>query len=189
MSRVAMSDMPSAALVTAVLWLFWSGSGTGPIRWVVAGLIACASVLLRETNPLIFVSLVVGAALRGEKNRWYLSSAFAAGLAIRFVFFDLVFGDPFFVKRSRDGFDVTRIPVKVLHGFVAIEVLILGFVLVALTYRGVRRPEILISLVCFLITITRPSRHVWKFNRRACNHEGMEFVAGPDIALNLRQYA
>src|SRR5579864_5228345 len=35
MGRVAMSDMPSAALMATALWLFWAG-GTRPARWILA---------------------------------------------------------------------------------------------------------------------------------------------------------
>ena len=150
MGRVAMSDMPSTALVTAALWLLWTGTGARPIRWVTAGLIAGVSVMLRETNPLIFAPFVLGAVLRGEKNRWYLSSAFAAGLSMRLVISALLFGEMFFVKNSRASFSIAAIRANLLHFSLVFELLILGGLLFALAYHGNRRPEVLGSLICFL---------------------------------------
>jgi len=147
MARIAMSDMPSSAIITIALWLFWKGRVCTPSRWLVAGLIAGASVMIRETNPMVFAPFVVGAHLRREKNCWYLSSAFAVGLAMRLVSSAVVFGNPLFVKRS-EGFSFSAIPVNLLHGFVGVEILLFGCLIVALAYRGERRPEILASLIC-----------------------------------------
>jgi len=149
MGRVAMSDMPSAALVATALWLFWMG-GTRPTRWILAGLIAGVSVMFRETNPVVFAPFVAGAVLRGEQNRWYLASAFATGLASRLVVSRFLFGDALFARAGHADFVFSAILRNVFHGFVLIEVLLLGLMLVAFAYRGERRPEVLTSLICFL---------------------------------------
>ena len=100
----------------------------------------------------MFAPFVAGAVLRGEQNRWYLASAFATGLASRLVVFRLVFGDALFARASHPDFAFSAIWRNVFHGFVFLEVLLLGLVLVAFAYRGQRRPEILASLSCFTAT-------------------------------------
>jgi hypothetical protein len=72
MSRVAMSDVPSLALVSLGLWLFWRGIERGWLFWLASGFVAGSSLLIRNTNVLPFIPFFVGSALRREKQCWAL---------------------------------------------------------------------------------------------------------------------
>src|SRR6188474_484725 len=63
MARIGTSDVPSAAMVTLGLWLFWTGQDAR-WKWGLAGWLAGFSILLRETNVLLFLPFVLAAAAR-----------------------------------------------------------------------------------------------------------------------------
>jgi hypothetical protein len=79
MARIGSSDMPSAAVVTLGLWLFWTGRGA-PWRWAAAGWVAGLSVLFRETNIVLLLPFVVAAALRRDPGWMVLTASVAAGI-------------------------------------------------------------------------------------------------------------
>ena len=80
MARVGTSEVPSAAVVTLGLWLFWTGQDAR-WKWGLAGWLAGFSILLRETNILLFLPFLVAAAVRRRPGWMVLASAAAAGLA------------------------------------------------------------------------------------------------------------
>ena len=57
MGRLAMSDVPSAAMVTLGLWLFWRGRDGPSHRWLLAGFVFGASAALRPPNVVTFLLL------------------------------------------------------------------------------------------------------------------------------------
>ena len=74
LSRIAMSDMPSAAVVTLGLWLFFKGRGRPWWISYASGLAAGASLLFRETNALPFVAFYSGALVRRERRVFALKA-------------------------------------------------------------------------------------------------------------------
>lgn len=107
--RVAMSDLPSAALVATGLWLFFRGARAGtPVPWLTSGLLAGASAALRETNALLFIPLYLGALLRRERGVWLLVAGGLAGLTLRSLGCWLFFGDPFYRLPLSLGFTPGR---------------------------------------------------------------------------------
>ena len=78
MARLGTSEVPSAAVVTLGLWLYWTGD-RAPWRWAVAGWLAGLSVVLRETNIVLFLPFVVAAIARRRPGWIALTSATAAG--------------------------------------------------------------------------------------------------------------
>lgn len=149
LGRTLMSDVPSLAIVTVGLLCFWRGIGRSPGWWLAAGFLAGASFTVRETNALVFAPFFAGAALRREKNTWALIASGFVGLTIR-VASDHAFHDVFYFSRGNYALEFEtlykRLPVYLLAMFVFIP---FGLVL-ALCYRGPRRPELCTTVVLVL---------------------------------------
>src|SRR5262249_19185131 len=65
LGRSGMCDVPSGAIIALGWWLFIQGPR--PIwNWTLAGFLAGSSILFRDTNPLFFVPLFIGAVVRRE---------------------------------------------------------------------------------------------------------------------------
>ena len=82
MARTGMSDLPSACLVAAGLWLFWEDNQSTPWRRLAAGFLAGASICLREPNPVLFAIFFAGALFRRERHMVALILGGLAGVAL-----------------------------------------------------------------------------------------------------------
>ncbi|HTA71441.1 MAG TPA: hypothetical protein VK776_24310 [Bryobacteraceae bacterium] len=149
MSRTAMSDVPSAALVAAGLWLFWRDDG-GPWRRLAAGFIAGASLSLREPNPILFSVFFAGALLRRERHLLPLIGGTIAGVAIRPLSALLVYGSPMYTKLQYYGFTGHYIQLNLLLYLTAVLILVPGGLIFALGYRGRRWPELVSTVALFV---------------------------------------
>ena len=148
MGRIAMSDVPSMALGALGLWLFWRGLDRGWLPWLLSGLIAGASMTLRDSNCLLFAPLFAGAVLRRERRAWALLAGGLTGVALRCLAAWLAFGDPFYSKDAYPFSPETigeRLP---LYGL-ALLVFVPGGMVFALAYRGQRRFEVIATGVIF----------------------------------------
>ena len=103
LSRLAMSDLPSAAVVTLGLSLFWRGQDGPGAWWLASGFTAGLSLLFRETNALLFAPLFTGALLRRERKALALMAGVAAAVPLRLLSSALLFASPFF-HRPPAGF-------------------------------------------------------------------------------------
>jgi hypothetical protein len=150
MARTAMSDVPSACLVAAGLWLFWptDDRATGWRRFL-AGLIAGFSLCLREPNPILFAFFFGGAVLRRERHILPLFFGGLLGSSSRFVAAYVVYGDPLFTKLHDYGFTGLFLKDNLLIYLTALLILIPGGLLAVLAYRGYRRPELIATVVFF----------------------------------------
>lgn len=157
MARVATSDMVSALFVALGWWLFWRGASETAaerrrwILWLAAGLVAGLSLLLRETNALLFVPLLIGALLRRDKHWWCLAVGGAVGVSVRLLAAGLVFGDPQFIKDAGYGFSVSALIANAPVYLAALLVLAPGGLVFGLAYRGLRAPEVVLTLL--LVTL------------------------------------
>ena len=151
LSRCAMSDVPSAALVCCGLFLFWHGKGRHWRWWAASGFLAGASILLRETNPLVFVFLFLGALIRREAHGWALVSGGLAGLAIRAATSYALFGDLLFFKTTYPGFSLTSAGSNLGLYATALLVLIPGGLFFGLTYSGLRRWDVRLTLASYFL--------------------------------------
>ncbi len=150
MSRTAMSDVPSAALVAAGLWLFWRHDG-GPWRRLAAGFIAGASLSLREPNPILFAVFFAGALLRRERPLLSLFAGTLAGVAIQAAFSSaLVYGSPMYTRLQYYGFTGHYIQLNLLLYLTAVLILVPGGLIFALGYRGRRWPELVSTVALFV---------------------------------------
>ena len=146
--RLAQSDVPSAAVVTLGLWLFWTGAGSR-WKWFLAGLLAGLSLLFRETNVLIFVPFFVAAVVRGERHWKALVAGAAAGAGGRLLVFQLLFGSPLFM-RSQEGWSLAAAVDAVPLYALALLVLVPGGLIAVAIYRGQRRGELIAAVALFL---------------------------------------
>lgn len=148
MGRVCMSDMPSLAIVTGGLLLFWRGIERGPAWWLASGFVAGGSMIFRESNPILFAPFFLGALLRRERNVWALVVGGLAGLSLRLVSNAWFHGETLFYK---SGYILAldtigdRLPIYLF----AMLVMVPGGLVLSLLYRGRRRPELVIAVALF----------------------------------------
>ncbi len=149
LGRVAMSDVPSLAIVALGLWLFWRGQDRGLPCWLASGFLAGASMCFRESNALPFAPFFAGALLRRDKGWWALLVGGLVGVGLRLFSSWLVFGDPLYAKESYKFEPETvleRLPLYAL----GLLVFVPGGLLAALAYRGRRWPELRIAVGLFV---------------------------------------
>lgn len=144
-ARLAMSDVPSAAIVAVTLWLTWRAERRWP--WAVsAGLMAGISILFRETNAVLLAPIVIAAMLRDRRTFVLVSAGVLAGAVARLWISHEMFGAPFYVRDSGFGFStaaaVRNLPVLAALLLVAVP---LGALLPWL-YRGPHRAALLTAI-------------------------------------------
>jgi hypothetical protein len=149
MARTAMSDVPSACLVAAGLWLFWPQDAAA-WRRLLAGFIAGASLCLREPNPILFAVFFAGALLRRERNLLPLIAGGIAGVACRPLGALLAYGNPWFIKYQPYGFGVRHVPENLVMYLTALLVLVPIGLILGLAYRGFRWPELTSTVTLFV---------------------------------------
>jgi len=150
MARTGMSDVPSACIVAAGLWLFWEDNQTAPWKRLAAGFLAGASVCIREPNPVLFAVFFAGAVLARERHIVALILGGLAGLACRPLLAAMAYGDPFFVKDHVYGFTGLFAEENLIMYLTALLVLVPGGLIFALFYRGKRWAELVATVVIYV---------------------------------------
>lgn len=150
MARTGMSDVPSACLVAAALWLFWKQPESSPWPRAIAGFLAGLSFSLREPNPLLFAIFFAGAAFRRERHIPALILGGLAGVAFRPISAAIVFGTPFFRKDYFYGFSGLYAQQNVVMYLTAVLILLPGGLLFTLLYRGPRWVELITTVMAYL---------------------------------------
>ncbi len=148
MARVATSEVPSAAVVTLGLWLFWTGERTR-WKWGMAGWLAGLSLVLRETNLLLFLPFVAAAAARRRPGWMVLVSAAAAGVATAIVVHSFTAGTlP--GLRATAGFAVSAVSRNIGIYAVCILVLVPGGLAAIAAYQGHERRALATAVAGYL---------------------------------------
>ncbi|MGE5285180.1 MAG: ArnT family glycosyltransferase [Actinomycetota bacterium] len=150
LGRVAMSELPTAAVVTLGLWLFWRGQEGPRWTWLLAGWVAGLSLLFRETAVLAFAPLFAGAVLRRDRGWPALMMGGIAGAGMRLVSSTWMFSTPFFTRDPGYSFSPSNIQQNVLLYTFALLVLLPGGLMGVLAYRGARRAEVIATVVLSL---------------------------------------
>jgi hypothetical protein len=151
MARTGMSDVPSACLVAAGLWLFWPDQGQTAWRRFGAGLIAGASLSLREPNLILFAIFFAGALLRRERNLAALVVGGVAGVSTRLLSAAIVYGNPLFVKNHGYSFTGLYASQNLFMYLTALLLLVPAGLLCAFFYRGRRWPELFSTTLSFTL--------------------------------------
>jgi len=156
LGRAAMSDVPSMAFAAIGLWAFFSGMGTCRTRSLLAGFIAGLSLLLRETNVLVFIPLFLGSLIRRDRTVIWLVLGGLVGTAIRMWAVSLVFGDPINMRETGFiyGFGISALGDNLLIYSAALLIMVPGGLWFALRYRGSRHPEVIATVVVVLLFFT-----------------------------------
>lgn len=154
LARTAMSELPSALVVCATHSLIFAGPGEGSVRPRVrdggAGFLAGLSLLFRETNAILVVPFIVGAMVRREGRTRGLLLGFAIGCGLTLLVLAGTYGTPLYLRPHLGwslGSLVARLPINAL---ILVTMAPFGL-LAALTYRGQRRPEVLVTTVLTVI--------------------------------------
>jgi len=150
MGRVAMSDVPSLAVVTLGLWLFWRGLDRSWGYWLASGFIAGISMVWRETNAVVFAPFFAGAVLRRERACWAIVAGGLLGVAVRLLSSTVVFGAPFFYKAPYI-FDLGGLPERLPTYLLTVLVFMPGGLLLVQFYRGRRWPELIVAVNLFVL--------------------------------------
>ncbi len=151
MGRVAMSDVPSTAIVTLGLLLFWRGIDRGWGWWLASGFVAGGSMIFRESNPIPFAPFFAGTVLRRDRRAWALVVGGLAGLSLRLLANITFSGDPLYY-RSPYILALDTIQERLPMYTLATMIFIPGGLLFALLYRGRRWPELRIAVAFFVIS-------------------------------------
>jgi 4-amino-4-deoxy-L-arabinose transferase-like glycosyltransferase len=150
LGRVAMSDVPSFAVVALGLWLFWRGLDRGARWWLASGFVAGLSLLFREANALPFIPFFAGAVIRRERKACALVAGGCAGVALRLLSSYLVHGDPFYFKPTSAVWGRHSLLETLSVQLLGLLVFVPGGLVAAMLYRGRRRPELLASVALFV---------------------------------------
>ena len=147
--RMAMRDMPSAAIVALGLLMFLD-AGAGRGRIFAGGLLAGTALLFREPNVLLMAPFVAGAIVPRRQNAVPVLAGVAAGVGLRLLIANAMFGDPLFVRASGYGFSAAG----ALHNAPQYFVILMLFVPLGLAlpflYRGPLRREMVSAIALFV---------------------------------------
>lgn len=149
--RVAMSDVPSAAIVALASWALWRAETRG-WRWSVgAGLCAGLSLLFREPNAVLLGPLVIDVLVRGRASRSGVLIGGSIGVATRLALSKALFGSAFYVREAGYGFSLSSFSHSA-PPFAAILLVLfpLGAALPFL-YRGPRRRAMQSATIVYLL--------------------------------------
>ena len=150
LGRVAMSDVPSLAVVCLGLWLFWRGIDRPWPNWLASGFVAGVSMAFREPNPLIFVSFFAGTVLRREWKCWALVVGGVLGLGLHFAAHWWAFGDPTHARGSVH-FDLISLPERLPVYALGLLIFVPAGLILAPLYRGRRRLEVISAILVFVL--------------------------------------
>lgn len=167
LGRVAMSDVPSAAVAALGFYLFWRGQERHAGWWVGAGLVAGASWVFRVTNPILFIPLFVGTVLRREWKCWALILGGILGIGLRFLCMYIYFGEGLY-ERSAYHPAFSSIMERLPLYLIGLMVFVPGGLVFSALYKGARRPEIIatVGLVFFFFLLQQFSTKATSFEKR-----------------------
>lgn len=146
LGRAAMSDAPSALLVTCFLAMLFAPPAPGSRALFWAGLCAGLSLLLRDSNAVFVLPLCAGVLLRRERGAGALVAGLAAGVAAKLLVTWAFFGDPLFT-RPRHAFTVAALVAQAPLYLFALLVLAPGGLVLGLLWRSERRAEVLVTVL------------------------------------------
>jgi 4-amino-4-deoxy-L-arabinose transferase-like glycosyltransferase len=150
-ARVAMSDVPSAAIVTLSLWLFWLGQRRNWKYSFVSGLFAGLSLLFRETNALAFTFFYLGAFVRRETRVVALTAGALLGICVRLLAQKILFGSFLFTRSIRYGWSLDHIQKNAPVYLVALLLMVPAGLIAVMAYKGPRRPELIATVFAELL--------------------------------------
>jgi hypothetical protein len=148
--RLAMSDVPSAAVVALALWLVWRSEGRHWSWSLLAGLVAGLGLLFRETNAVLLAPILLGALVRRKCVPLALILGGALGIAIRLFVSDKMFGSALYFRNSGYGFSLKSLGHSLPQFAVILLVMFPFGALLPFFYRGPRRAEVVTGMAMYV---------------------------------------
>lgn len=148
--RIAMSDVPSAALVAVTCHLLWRAERGAWTISLLAGFCAGLSLLFREPLIVLLAPLLLGAALRRRAVTWALIAGAAAGVLLRIGLSELLFDSALYVRDSGYGFSVGSLSHNLPVYGIILLLMFPGGAILPFLYRGPRRREMVISALLYI---------------------------------------
>jgi hypothetical protein len=148
--RLAMSDVPTAAIVATSLWLVWRAEGRSWSWSFLAGLTAGLSLLFRETNAVLLAPILFGALLRKKCVPWAVVLGGVIGVAVRLAISKEMFGSAFYFRDSGYGFSLASLRHTLPQYAVILFVMFPLGTLLPFFYRGPRRAEIVTAVALYV---------------------------------------
>lgn len=146
--RLAMSDVPAAALVAATWMLLWNPTTRRGASFA-GGFLGGAILLFREPVVLLVAPAIAFALVRGTAVRWAVVTGGAAAIALRLALSQALFGSALHVRASGYGFSLESLGHSVpLFGVLLLAMFPLGGLL-PFTYRGPRRASLAGALALY----------------------------------------
>lgn len=149
--RVAMSDVPSAALVALAAYLLTRAGDAGRVKPFFAGLVMGATLLFREPLIVLVAPLFIAAFFHPAAHRVGLIAGAAAGVAVRLVISAALFGSAWYVRDSGYGFSLGSLA----HTFPVYAIILLvmfpGAALLPFFYRGPWRKAMIAAVAMYLL--------------------------------------
>ena len=148
--RVAMSDMPSAALVAVACWLFWRTGPRHRATSALAGLCVGVSLLFREPLAVLLAPLALGAILRRSVSIPAFLAGVSAGVAARLLLSLVLFGSATYVRDPGVSFSPSSLTHSIpMYAFILL-VVFPGGALLPILYRGSKRAELVSAVVAYV---------------------------------------
>jgi hypothetical protein len=158
LGRIGMSDVPSLLVCTAGLVLFFL---TSRPAWLGCGFLAGASLLFRDTNPLVFAPLFLGCLLRRDPRAGYLAVGGVLGSALRPISNVWLIGDPFLVHSDFE-YSPELFPRNLALYLASLLILVPGGLFAVATHRGPWRREIQITVALFVLVYSLYDYAAWQ---------------------------
>lgn len=148
--RIAMSDVPSAALVAVTCWLLWRAERAGWLTSFAAGLCAALILLFREPVAVLLAPLLLGALLRRKGVAWAVLVGGIAGAAVKLGLSKLFFDSPMYVRDPGITFAFSSLQHTLpLFAFILLVLFPAGAML-PFFYHGERRVELVASVAAYV---------------------------------------
>jgi hypothetical protein len=148
MARIGSSELPSTAMVALGLWLYWTGEGQR-WKWAVAGAVGGLSVLLRETNVVLFLPFVVAAIVRRRPGATVLTGFLGAGLLAAALVYELT-AATFPGLRDTAGWSLDGIQARAVLYAVCTSILVPGGLAAIVAYQGRERHPLIAAVGIYL---------------------------------------
>lgn len=161
--RVAMSDVPTGALVALSLLLLVKAERGGWKEHFVAGFTAGVCLLFREPVILLLVPFLLGLVRHtGHAAAMVLGGALA--VAVRGVVSLALFGDALYVRDAVYGFSLESLGWNLaLYGIILLVLFPLG-ALLPLLYQGPRRTRVVAAFTAYTLLFLAFEYNAWRDN-------------------------
>lgn len=162
--RVAMSDVPAAALVAVALWLMKRAERSGWRGVFGAGIASGLCLLFREPVVILLAPFAAGLMLSRPRAAPALLLGGALGLATRLILAFALFGNALYVRDSGFGFSLrSGMDNMPQYALVLLLMFPLGAIL-PFVYRGPQRARVVSAFALYALLFLFYDYNAWRDN-------------------------